>query len=80
MIQIEAAERGKKYWRSLDELAATEEFAEWLHREFPEGASEMLDGSSRRTLLKLMGASFGLAGLVACRRPEQHVLPNANYK
>lgn len=68
---------GKQYWRSLDELADSPKFHDWLHREFPENASEMLDGSSRRTLLKLMAASFGLAGLTACRRPVERILPNA---
>jgi len=66
---------GKKYWRSLDELADTLQFREWLHREFPEGASEMLATGSRRRVLKLMAASLGLAGLVACRRPEEKILP-----
>ena len=66
---------GKKYWRSLDQLADKPEFREWVHREFPEGASEMLDGASRRNVLKLMAASFGLAGLTACRRPAEHILP-----
>ena len=37
----------------------------------------MLDGNSRRTMLKLMAASFGLAGLAACRRPVEHILPNS---
>ncbi len=68
---------GKRYWRSLNELAETAEFREWLHREFPEGAAEMLESSSRRTLLKLMAASFGLAGLTACRRPVENILPAA---
>jgi MoCo/4Fe-4S cofactor protein with predicted Tat translocation signal len=31
---------GRRYWRSLDELADTPEFKDWLHREFPQGASE----------------------------------------
>ena len=35
----------------------------------------MLDGQSRRNLLKLMAASFGLAGLTACRRPVENILP-----
>ncbi|MCP5112012.1 MAG: TAT-variant-translocated molybdopterin oxidoreductase, partial [bacterium] len=68
---------GRRYWRSLDELAGTAQFSEWLHREFPEGASEMLSSTSRRNLLKLMAASLGLAGLVACRRPEERILPAA---
>jgi MoCo/4Fe-4S cofactor protein with predicted Tat translocation signal len=67
---------GKKYWRSLDELADTKEFREWAAKEFP-GGVEMLEGSSRRNVLKLMAASFGLAGLAACRRPVEHALPMA---
>ena len=66
---------GPKYWRSLDQLADTPAFREWVHREFPANASEMLDGESRRTVLKLMAASFGLAGLTACSRPVLHALP-----
>ena len=68
---------GRKYWRSLNQLASTTEFNEWVHREFPATATDMLDGSSRRTVLKLMAASFGLAGLTACRRPVEHILPAA---
>ena len=68
---------GKSYWRSLNQLAGTAEFSEWVHREFPANASEMLDANSRRTVLKLMAASFGLAGLAACRRPVEHILPYA---
>jgi molybdopterin-containing oxidoreductase family iron-sulfur binding subunit len=59
----------------LNHLADTKEFNEFVHREFPASASEMLDGNSRRTVLKLMAASFGLAGLTACRRPVEHILP-----
>ena len=77
MIQIsELKQTGKKYWRSLEDLATTPQFNEWLHREFPEGADEM-DGNSRRKFLSLMAASLGLAGLTACRRPVANVLPLA---
>lgn len=68
---------GKKYWRSLNELADTAEFRQWVHQEFPANATELLDGNSRRTVLKLMAASFGLAGLAACGRPVEHLLPNS---
>jgi MoCo/4Fe-4S cofactor protein with predicted Tat translocation signal len=68
---------GRRYWRSLDELAQTSEFRDWVDREFPTGASEVLDAASRRNMLKLMAASFGLAGLTACRRPVQHILPQS---
>ena len=67
---------GKRYWRSLDELSQTPEFRKWVEQEFP-GGVEQLDGSSRRNVLKLMAASFGLAGLTACRRPEQNIFPQS---
>jgi molybdopterin-containing oxidoreductase family iron-sulfur binding subunit len=69
---------GKKYWRSLDQLADTPQFREWLVREFPAGAAELeAGGVNRRQFLKLMGASTALAGLSlsACRRPEKHLVP-----
>jgi MoCo/4Fe-4S cofactor protein with predicted Tat translocation signal len=69
------APAGPQYWRSLDQLAGTPEFRQWVEREFPSTASEMLDGDSRRHMLKIMAASFGLAGLAACRRPVEHILP-----
>jgi molybdopterin-containing oxidoreductase family iron-sulfur binding subunit len=68
---------GRKYWRSLDDLADTPAFREFLEREFPNNASRLLD-SSRRTFLKLMGASVALAGaatLPGCRRPDHKILP-----
>ncbi len=77
LINIATKSSGPKYWRSLNQLAGTPEFTEWVHREFPANASEMLDANSRRTVLKLMAASFGLAGLTACRRPVEHILPYA---
>ncbi|HSB79926.1 MAG TPA: TAT-variant-translocated molybdopterin oxidoreductase, partial [Candidatus Methylomirabilis sp.] len=61
-----AAARGQEYWRSLEELAETEGFQEFLHREFPQNASDWLDPVGRRDFLKLMGASLALAGLSAC--------------
>jgi len=70
-------EVGQKYWRSIDQLQDTAEFRQWLEREFPEGASEFTDGVSRRNFVKIMSASFLLAGvgLTGCRRPEEHILP-----
>ncbi len=68
--------KGKRYWRSLEELAETEEFKELLHREFPRHASEWTDGVSRRNFLQLMGASLALAGLSACtKQPVEHIVP-----
>ena len=79
MSQINTSS-GKKYWRSLDELADSPEFREQVEREFPEGASE-LDSFSRRGFMKIMAASMtfaGVGGLSSCRRPEEKILPYAN--
>src|SRR5262245_24814428 len=70
------AGQGPHYWRSLDELARTREFTEFLHREFPQNASEWLGDLSRRHFLKLMGASLALAGLTSCtRQPTSRIVP-----
>jgi molybdopterin-containing oxidoreductase family iron-sulfur binding subunit len=58
--------RGPQLWRSIDQLADTPAFRELVEREFPRGASELEDGVSRRTFLKLMGASLALAGVTGC--------------
>jgi molybdopterin-containing oxidoreductase family iron-sulfur binding subunit len=72
-------ESGRKYWRSLDQLAATPQFQQWLEREFPSGASEFTDDVSRRHFVKIMSASFMLAGLglgaAGCRRPVEKLEP-----
>lgn len=68
--------RGRDYWRSLEEIAGTEEFEELLHREFPRQASEWPEGNGRRNFLKLMAASLSLAGLSACtRQPKETIMP-----
>src|SRR5688572_4358089 len=70
---------GRQYWRSLDQLAETPEFRQFLHREFPEDASELVDPVTRRHFVKLMSASFALAGVglgaTGCRKPEEKVMP-----
>ena len=71
-------------WRSGGQLRDTKEFRTWMDREFPQGAAEMANQeemeTSRRTFLKLMGSSTALAGfgMVACRRPEQYIVPYTN--
>ena len=67
---------GRAYWRSLDELAGTPEFQDFLHREFPSQASEFTDPKGRRDFLRLMGASIALAGATACtRQPVEKIVP-----
>ncbi len=71
-----AASDGRLYWRSLGELADTPQFREYLHREFPEQASEWNDPKGRRQFLKLMSASLALAGVGACtKQPPEQIVP-----
>ncbi len=71
-----SGEEGQQYWRSLDELAQTDAFAELVHREFPEQADELKDPVSRRNFLKVMGASFALGGLSGCTiQPQEKIVP-----
>ena len=69
---------GKRYWKSLDELADTPAFQELMQEEFPRQASagEWVDSVSRRGFLKVMGASFALAGLAGCtKQPDEPIFP-----
>ena len=71
-----ADSNGRLYWRSLGELADTPDFREYLHREFPEQASEWNDPKGRRNFLKLMSASLALAGVGACtKQPPETLVP-----
>ena len=65
----------KTYWRSLGELSGSEESRLFREREFPEGASELPEGVTRREMLTLIGATLSIAGLASCRRPVEHIVP-----
>ncbi|HEX5790834.1 MAG TPA: TAT-variant-translocated molybdopterin oxidoreductase, partial [Luteolibacter sp.] len=68
-------------WRSAGQLEDTPAFRNWLEREFPAGAAQLDEAgeldSTRRTFMKLMGASTALAGfgMASCRRPESQIVP-----
>ncbi|HEY0367517.1 MAG TPA: TAT-variant-translocated molybdopterin oxidoreductase, partial [Pyrinomonadaceae bacterium] len=69
----------RKYWRSIDELADSPVFREFVAREFPQQAEEWNDPIERRTFIKLMGASLALAGLSGCVfQPPEKIVPNVN--
>ena len=68
-------EKQNTYWRSLNELAKNKEYQQFVEREFPEGASELKEGYSRRNFLQIMGASIALAGFAACRKPVKKIVP-----
>ncbi|MDN5872686.1 MAG: TAT-variant-translocated molybdopterin oxidoreductase, partial [Nitrococcus sp.] len=74
-----AAERGPRFWRSLEELADSGELRALLADEFPRLEPLWAASISRRNVLKLMAASMALAGLTACdRQPAELIVPYVN--
>jgi len=67
--------REREHWRSLEQLEGTAEARAFLEREFPEGASELPEGVDRRSFVQLLGATLSLAGLAACRKPVENIVP-----
>src|SRR5206468_11920687 len=67
--------RGREYWRSLEELSRSDDFDEFFAQEFPQQALALENGVHRRDFVKLMGASVALAGLTACNRPAEKIVP-----
>ncbi len=64
------------WWRTLDERADDPVFQARLFKEFPSQVEAVSDPVARRTFLKLMGASMGLAGITACtRQPTEKIVP-----
>src|SRR5687767_6802499 len=75
-VRAKLQQGGRQAWRSLEEVAGTPEFHDYLHREFPANASEWLDPVGRRSFLKLMSASMALAGVTACTvQPAELIVP-----
>src|SRR5438270_1036933 len=65
----------KEYWRSLQELSRSKDFEDVLRDEFPRQAMALDNGVDRRDFVKLMSASMALAGLTACNRPAEKIVP-----
>ena len=74
-----SSESRRNFWRTLDERVGDPAFAERIANEFPSllpDAEALADPVARRTFLKLMGASLGLAGITACtRQPLEQIVP-----
>lgn len=68
---------GREYWSSLEELADTPEFREYLHHEFPRLAALWDAPLDRRGFLKIMAAGMALAGVGGCnvRQPDEKIIP-----
>lgn len=73
-----SAVQTKHYWRSLHRLFDSPAVQDRLADEFRDGAARPPDGITRRRMLELMSASFALAGLASCRRPEEKIVPYAS--
>ncbi|MFQ5739223.1 MAG: TAT-variant-translocated molybdopterin oxidoreductase [Acidobacteriota bacterium] len=74
-MKAQRSEPEKRYWRSMQRLLDSPAMRPLKSDEFPQGAAEGPGSLSRRTMLRLMGASFALAGLASCRRPEEAIVP-----
>ncbi len=74
------SKHGKAYWRSLDEFVDGDNFQALLREKLPRQAQWLdsaLDLPSRRTFLKLMGASLAMVGLAGCvpKARNEKILP-----
>jgi molybdopterin-containing oxidoreductase family iron-sulfur binding subunit len=77
MNETDATPARPEYWRSIAELEGRPEFRELMQREFAVPPEEVPPNApERRSFMKLMGASLGLAG-VACRWQEDKLVPLA---
>ncbi len=57
---------GPRFWSSIEELSDDPAFRAWVEIEYPAAAE--FAPTARRDFLKLMGASFALAGLTGCEK------------
>lgn len=69
-----------RFWRSVSQFQKSEEFSRINATEFIPGASEgpgagAEGGATRRQFIQLMGASMAMAGLTACRKPVETIVP-----
>ncbi len=71
-----ADSQGPRFWRSLEELADTDAFRDYVAREFPSQVEVWDDAVGRRRFLQLMGASLALAGVSGCAfQPPESIVP-----
>ncbi len=68
LIPPRGGPRNLAQWRSLDQLADTPAFQQFMQAEFP-AVTDLSVGPERRSFLKLMAASLALAGLAGCDDP-----------
>jgi molybdopterin-containing oxidoreductase family iron-sulfur binding subunit len=75
---------GREYWQSIQQLAESPELDAKIAQEFPGYDPKEIASLSRRSFMRLMGASMALAGvtLTGCRRwPKETIVPySSNVK
>ena len=65
-----------RYWKSVDHLEGNPAFERFVEDEFPSRSEEWLKPVNRREVMRLMAASFALAGFNACtRQPKETIVP-----
>ena len=79
---LDRAETGQekpdeKFWRSFGQLEGHPDFQHVVKDEFMPGVTDTTGTTSRRQFMQLMGASVAFAGVTACRRPVEKILPFA---
>ncbi|MDX2194846.1 MAG: TAT-variant-translocated molybdopterin oxidoreductase [Cytophagales bacterium] len=74
------SENTKTYWRGIEELNNTPEFAAHANNEFADNPDFNLDGGNtyRRDFLKVMGFGIAAATLAACETPVRKAIPYLN--
>ncbi len=75
LIDDTRAVSGQKLWRSLPHLEQDSDLLEMTSEELMSGASDASSGTNRRHFMQLLGASMAMAGLAACRRPVEYIMP-----
>ncbi len=72
---IDAPPTDLKMWRSLPHLEQNSDLTLIASEELKPGASDPPSGTNRRHFMQLLGASMAMAGLAACRRPVEYIMP-----
>ncbi|MBX7220520.1 MAG: TAT-variant-translocated molybdopterin oxidoreductase [Blastocatellia bacterium] len=69
--------KGRTFWKSIDEVVDSDDFLAAVEQEYPSQSALLGDPINRRKFMKIMGASFALAGLTACgvAAPEDKIVP-----
>ncbi len=74
---VASVDEGRSYWRSLEQLAQTDDYRRFADNEFPAGPDAPADDVSRRGFIGVVAAAVAMASTTACRKPVRKILPHA---